>query len=182
MILEPVTAFLPAEYRIKFATERWERAGAAALRRAVFCTEQGLFAGDDTDAVDARAVPIVAVSTLAATPHEVVGTVRIHEPEPGLWWGSRLAVAADYRRVGQLGAALIRLAVSSAHGRGCTRFLAHVQSQNAPLFHRLRWTTLAEIDLHGRPHHVMEADLAFYPPIPDPETGFLQLTRKASRP
>lgn len=180
MIIEPVTAFLPAEYRIKFATRPWEFAAAAALRRQVFCVEQTIFAGDDRDAIDDTAVPIVAVSTLAVIPHDVVGTVRIHEAEPGVWWGSRLAVAAEYRRVGLLGSSLIRLAVSSAHGRGCRRFFAHVQSQNAPLFHRLRWKTHEETTIHGRPHHFMEADLAFYPPIADPETGFLSLLRKAA--
>lgn len=178
MIFEPISAFLPAEYRIKFATRPWEFAAAQELRRTVFCEEQALFTGHDRDAIDETAVPIVAVSTLAVTPHEVVGTVRIHEAEPGIWWGSRLAVAADYRKVGLLGSSLIRLAVSSAHARGCRRFFAHVQSQNAPLFRRLRWRTIEEVDLHGRPHHFMEADLAYYPPIADPEVGFLSLLRK----
>lgn len=178
MIVEPITAFVPAEYRIKYATEAWELGAAAALRRQVFCEEQGLFVADDRDAVDDVATAIVAVSTLAVTPHDVVGTVRIHEPEPGVWWGSRLAVAAPYRKVGLLGASLIRLAVSSAHGQGARRFFAHVQSQNAPLFRRLRWTTLDETSIHGRPHHFMEADLAYYPPIADPQTGFLSLLRK----
>jgi putative N-acetyltransferase (TIGR04045 family) len=110
----------------------------------------------------------------------VVGTVRIHEQAPGLWRGSRLAVAPDYRRVGAIGASLIRLAVTSAHALGCRRFLAHVQSQNALLFQRLRWRTLEEIELHGRPHHLMEADLAFYPPFGAPETGFLALRHSLS--
>jgi hypothetical protein len=37
MIFEPVTPFLPTEFRVKFAASRWERDGAFALRRAVFC-------------------------------------------------------------------------------------------------------------------------------------------------
>ena len=81
-------------------------------------------------------------------------------PNPGLWWGSRLAVARPYRKVGAIGTSLIRLAVGSAHARGCRRFLAHVQSQNAPLFHALHWQTLDEVMLHGHPHHFMQADLA----------------------
>jgi putative N-acetyltransferase (TIGR04045 family) len=81
--------------------------------------------------------------------------------------------------VGALGAALIRLAVSSAHARGCRRFLAHVQSQNALLFQRLHWRTLEIIELHGRPHHRMEADLDSYPPFAAPETGFLTLRKAA---
>lgn len=179
MIFEPVKPFLPCEYQVKYATEAWERRGAAALRRAVFCEEQGLFEGDDCDDVDRVATCIVALSMLAVTADTVVGTVRIHEESPGIWWGSRLAVAADHRRIGALGTGLIRLAVSSAHARGCTRFLAHVQSQNALLFHRLHWRTLEIVEMHGRPHHRMEAVLDFYPPFAAPETGFLALRKAA---
>jgi putative N-acetyltransferase (TIGR04045 family) len=124
------------------------------------------------------AIPIVALYSFGVVPHEVVGTVRIHEEEPGIWWGSRLAVAADYRRVGAIGTALIRLAVSSAHARGCRSFFAHVQSQNALLFQRLHWRTIEETEFHGRPHHFMQAELAHYPPIADAETGFLSLPNK----
>jgi putative N-acetyltransferase (TIGR04045 family) len=180
MIFDPFPVFLPSEYRVKFATDNWERRDAAALRRQVFCDEQGIFSGDDRDAIDDVAIPVVAISSFAIVPQEVVGTVRIHEPEPGVWWGSRLAVAADYRRIGALGPSLIRLAVSSAHAKGCRRFYAHVQSQNAPLFRRLHWNTIAQIVIHGRPHHYMQADLAHYPPIADAETGFVSLPRKAA--
>lgn len=179
MIFEPVRPFVASEYQVKYATGDWERRGAAALRREVFCREQGLFGADDRDAIDDVATPIVALSLMGVAADAVVGTVRIHEERPGLWWGSRLAVAADHRKVGALGAALIRLAVSSANARGCTRFLAHVQSRNALLFRRLHWRTLEEIELFGRPHHRMEADLAFYPPFPEPEAGFLALRKAA---
>jgi putative N-acetyltransferase (TIGR04045 family) len=180
MIFDPFPVFLPAEYRVKFATEAWERREAAALRRQVFCEEQAIFAGDDRDDIDGVAIPLVAISSLGVAPHDVVGTVRIHEAEPGVWWGSRLAVDADYRRIGALGSALIRLAVCSAHARGCRRFYAHVQSQNALLFRRLHWRTLEETELRGRPHHFMQADLAYYPPIADPEIGFLSLPKRAA--
>jgi putative N-acetyltransferase (TIGR04045 family) len=180
MIFEPFPMFLPAEYRVKFATDPWELREAAALRRLVFCEEQGIFAGDDRDDIDAVAIPLVVISSLGVAPHDVVGTVRIHEAEPAVWWGSRLAVAPAYRRIGALGSALIRLAVCSAHARGCRRFYAHVQSQNAVLFRRLHWRTLEEIELRGRPHHFMEADLVHYPPISDPEIGFLSLPKRAA--
>jgi putative N-acetyltransferase (TIGR04045 family) len=180
MIFDPFPAFSPSEYRVKFATEAWERREAATLRRRVFCDEQGIFALDDRDLIDDAAIPLVAISLLGVALHEVVGTVRIHEAEPGVWWGSRLAVASDYRRLGAVGGSLIRLAVSSAHARGCKRFLAHVQSQNVLMFQRLHWGSLGEVEFHGRPHHLMEADLAHYPPIADPETGFLSLPKKAA--
>jgi putative N-acetyltransferase (TIGR04045 family) len=179
MIFEPFPSFLPAEYRVKFATEAWERREAAALRRKVFCEEQRIFVGDDRDAIDGVAITVVAISSFAVASQEVVGTVRIHEAEPGIWWGSRLAVAPDYRRISALGTSLIRLAVCSAHARGCRRFLAHVQAQNAPMFQRLNWHTIEEIALHGRPHHFMRADLNHYPPIADAETGFLSLPKAA---
>jgi hypothetical protein len=55
-----------------------------------------------------------------------------------------------------------------------------VQSQNALLFRRLHWRTIEEVELRGRPHHFMQADIAHYPPISDPETGFLSLPRRAA--
>ena len=180
MILEPFKPFIASEFQVKFATESWERRGAFALRRDVFCTEQGLFEGDDIDAIDAHAIPLVALSMLGVAADAVVGTVRIHEAEAGLWWGSRLAVGPSYRKVGALGAALIRLAVSSAHARGCRRFLANVQVQNVLLFRRLHWQTIDEIELVGRAHHLMMANLDYYRPFENAEQGFVALARRAA--
>lgn len=179
MIFEPFPVFLPSEYRVKFATEGWEHREAEALRRLVFCDEQKIFSGNDRDQIDDLATTIVAISSFAVAAQEVVGTVRIHEAAPGIWWGSRLAVAPDYRRISALGTSLIRLAVSSAHARGCRCFYAHVQAQNAAMFQRLHWHTIDEVVLHGRPHHFMRADLSHYPPIADAESGFLSLPKAA---
>jgi putative N-acetyltransferase (TIGR04045 family) len=178
MLCEFTDTFVPAEFRVKQATLPWERREAYGLRRAVFCVEQGLFAGDDRDAVDERAQLLVAVSSLGGNPDQVVGTVRIDEEQPGLWRGSRLAVHAAFRSQGRIGATLIRLAVTSAHAQGCRRFLAHVQQQNEALFQRLAWRTLALETLHGRPHCLMQADLAAYPPCRDPWNGFVTLARQ----
>ena len=180
MIFEPFPIFLPSEYRVKFATEAWERREAAKLRRQVFCDEQGIFAGDDRDAMDDIAIPIVAISSLGVALEDVVGTVRIHEAEPTIWWGSRLAVAKAYRRISAIGTSLIRLAVCSANARGCHAFFAYVQSQNALLFQRLHWHTIEEKEFHGRPHHFMRADLAHYPPIANAEIGFVSLPKMAA--
>jgi putative N-acetyltransferase (TIGR04045 family) len=178
MDLSPPPLFRSTDYIVRFATETWELAGAAALRHAVFCREQGLFAHDDRDAIDDVAIPIVALSMIAGQPDEVIGTVRIHHEGSGLWWGSRLAVAATHRTVGTIGPALIRLAVSTAHARGCVRFHARVQSRNELLFRRMRWNRIEEITLHGSPHALMQADLAHYPPIADGETGFRTEARR----
>lgn len=163
---------LPADlttYELKLAETAVELAAAAALRRAVFCGEQQVFDGDDRDAIDDSAETIVALNPLG----EVVGTVRIHQETTRLWWGSRLAVDRRFRRVAQLGASLIRCAVSTANGRGCDQFLAHVQIQNEPLFHRLQWESLAYEDHHGIPHVKMQANLAAYPGDMDPRPRVL---------
>jgi putative N-acetyltransferase (TIGR04045 family) len=173
--------FVPCEFRVKWADGGWEIFEARKLRRAVFCTEQGVFDADDRDAIDDHAQPLVALSCVAGMADQVVGTVRIHrslnDGEEGVWWGSRLAVHPDFRQHGRLGATLIRLAVSSAHARGARLFLAHVQAQNRAMFEKLGWRWLRDETLHGRPHGFMQADLAHYPPCHDPLTGFVARSR-----
>lgn len=161
---QPSQPFMPGQYCVRIAEGAWERREHFRLRREVFCTEQRVFDGDDRDAIDDEAIPLVATTCVLGSPHSVVGAVRIHQHAPGLWRGSRLAVHVDHRRVGKLGAELIRLAVCTASARGATRFLAQVQQQNVALFRRLHWRSLEEIMLHGLPHHLMEAELAHYPP------------------
>ena len=170
------TDYQPQEFRVQWASGPWMNAQARALRRQVFCKEQGLFDGDDLDPIDTDEPTtrlLVASSCLAGQPDEVIGTVRIHEALPGTWWGSRLAVQRAWRQHSRLGSTLIRLAVCSAHALGCTEFLAHVQAQNVPLFQRLHWQVLDEMVLHGRMHALMRADLGHYPPCSTPYAGFV---------
>ncbi|TCR67880.1 MSMEG_0567/Sll0786 family nitrogen starvation N-acetyltransferase [Rhizobium sp. BK376] len=180
MMIEPFAPYRASEFQVKFATSEWERREAHLLRRAVFCEEQGIFEGDDRDAIDGHAIPIVALSMMGVAADQVVGTVRIHEAEPGLWWGSRLAVSGDFRKIGALGATLIRLAVSSANAMGCHTFLANVQVQNGLLFRRMHWDVLEEFEVYGKPHLRMKADLNWYPPCQTPETGLVALAKKAA--
>lgn len=164
-------------YTIKWADLPWEHDQAYALRRQVFCQEQALFDGDDRDAIDDQAQLLVALGDLAGWHDQLVGTVRIHQAQPGVWWGSRLAVDQHFRRQGQIGSTLIRLAVSSAHALGCQQFLAHVQLQNEALFQRLHWSTQGEVVIHGQAHAVMQADLDYYPPCATPYSGFVARSR-----
>ena len=180
MIADAFGPFAACHFRLKYASERWETDGAASLRRSVFCDEQKIFEGHDRDAIDETAIHLVALSTVAVIADEVVGTVRIHQPEPGIWHGSRLAVDPRYRRVGALGGALIRLAVSSAHSLGCVRFYAHVQAQNELMFRRLSWERVSEVALHGVPHVLMQADLAAYPPLANAPEGFHALAKRVA--
>ena len=157
-----------------------EQEQAAILRREVFCNEQGLFERDDRDDIDSIASTIVAVSCVFGMPEQVVGTVRIHEFQPSHWQGSRLAVRRDYRGIALLGTELIHLAVSTAHALGAQRFTAHVQAQNVSLFRRLHWTSLEELVLRGKPHQLMEASLAHYPPCATGNCSFVTTLRRAA--
>lgn len=134
------------------------------LRSRIFCEEQHLFEDSDRDALDESAYPIVALAHGRARAGDVVGVVRIAELSPRVWQGGRLGVDADFRRHNQIGKGLIWKAVTTAHGWGCDRFLATVQRQNVPFFRRLHWRTLEQLVIRGIPHHLMEADLAYYRP------------------
>jgi putative N-acetyltransferase (TIGR04045 family) len=122
---------------------------------------QKLFDTDDRDEIDQIAHPIVAI---APELPQVVGVVRICQPEPRLWYGGRLGTHPEYRKGWQIGKGLIYKAVTTANTWGCDRFLATVQLQNVRFFQRLHWESLEEITICDRPHHLMEADLNFYPP------------------
>ncbi|MBE9028829.1 GNAT family N-acetyltransferase [filamentous cyanobacterium LEGE 11480] len=151
-------------YSFKLALSAAEIQGYFALRQAIFCEEQGVFHGSDVDEIDATAYPIVAIDHEAAPDQQVVGVVRIYEETSRHWYGGRLGVHPDYRRVGRIGKGLIDKAVTTANTWGCEQFLATVQLQNVRFFQRLHWDSLQELDLHGLPHHLMQADLAYYPP------------------
>ena len=156
------------DYQFKLALSPAQIEAYFLLRQQIFCQEQGIFSTSDRDDYDSIAYPIVAIND----DHKVVGVVRIYEPEPGLWYGGRLGVHPDYRRGWKIGKGLINKAVTTANAWGCDRFLATVQIPNVRFFQRLHWNSIEEIDIcfseavpkELRHHHLMEADLNFYPP------------------
>lgn len=158
--------FLAGDLLVKPAEQAWEKAGYYALRRAVFSQEQQLL-GQDKDDKDFSAIAIVAVAHHCGMPDQVIGAVRIYQPEPlakpGLWYGGRLCVAKAYRRHAMIGKALVNEAVSRAIELGCERFLATVQVANQGYFHSLHWRSLEALDLLGQPHILMQAHLPAYP-------------------
>ena len=164
-----------SDYTIKWATSQWEVDQARALRRRVFCQEQGLFDRDDNDEIDDYAQCLIAVAGHGCWHDKVVGTVRIHHEGNNVWWGSRLAVDSQFRTHIGLGSALIKLAVSSANAKGCEQFLAQVQKQNEPLFQRLNWQSRFELMVRDHLHVMMEAQLSMFPPNYKPENGFVLL-------
>lgn len=156
-------------YQFKLAKDAQEISAYFTLRRSIFVQEQQLFQKDDLDEIDRFAYPIVALTSDTA---QIVGVVRIYEVAPGIWYGGRLGTHRDYRRGWQIGKGLIEKAVTTAHTWGCKQFLATVQSQNVRFFQRLHWVLLEEVTICDRPHHLMEADLNFYPPnIEEPNTA-----------
>jgi hypothetical protein len=183
MLFDSYHCFTPQDFVFKIARSELELIGYWELRRTIFCEEQKIFRDSDRDAVDERAIPIVCQSVIAGMEDLVVGAVRIDEREPGVWYGSRLGVAPEfrsikklspgvavrnhqpvYRGLGALGAGLIYKAVSTAHALGCREFLATVQPQNARFFQRLHWEPLSELELFGLAHVKMRADLNYYRP------------------
>ena len=165
-----------------FAEELWEQNGYWDLRKAIFCKEQKLFEDTDRDSIDEYAIPIIASCTCMGMNDQVVGIVRIDERSQGIWYGSRLGVTREYRTLSHfnayhlfennelippftlaVGASLIFKAVSTANAIGCTQFLANVQYQNVSFFERLHWKSLGEVTILGHLHHIMEADLSYYP-------------------
>jgi putative N-acetyltransferase (TIGR04045 family) len=156
--------FLCRDIMAQVADEAWQRQAYFRLRRDIFEREQGLFSASDVDEHDARAIPIVALSQLAGMPDEVVGVVRIYPVGAETWYGGRLGVSDRYRRVGAVGGALIHTAVSTAHALGCRRFLATVQLRNVRYFEHYAFRSIEEVAVLDRPHHLMQADLASFPP------------------
>jgi putative N-acetyltransferase (TIGR04045 family) len=151
-------------FQTRVARSEHERGAYFALRRAIFCDEQRLFTGDDRDACDATAIPIICVAESPGAGARVVGVVRIWEEAPGEWWGGRLGVDPAFRTVGAVGRWLVQIAVGTARAWGAQRFFATVQRPNVAFFRRLRWQTREELELYGQPHHLMEADLAHFAP------------------
>jgi hypothetical protein len=184
MVFDPFyQEYAPADFVFKIARRPDVLNGYWALRKDIFCDEQKIFRDTDRDVIDEHAIPIVCETLFAGMEDAVVGVVRIDEREPGIWHGSRLGVAADFRRIkrlspgvavrnhqpvqlgfGALGAALIYKAVSTAHALGCREFYATVQHQNARFFERLHWQPLGHLEWFGIPHVKMRADLTHYHP------------------
>jgi putative N-acetyltransferase (TIGR04045 family) len=157
--------FRAGELVVKPACEYWEKQAYFALRRSVFSDEQQLLA-QDKDSHDFQAIAIVALAGSCGMADQVVGAVRIYQPEPGVWFGGRLCVAPAYRRHSMIGKALVNEAVSRAIELGCKTFRATVQANNEAYFHGLHWQTLEHMQLLGQPHCLMQADLASYPLMP----------------
>ncbi len=146
-----------AAFRIEEADDAATVEEYRRIRAAVFVEEQQLFAGSDADDADGDPRTVVLVARDPAG--TVLGGVRLGPVGTGAdlgWWaGSRLAVRADARRAGGIGAALVRAACAHAETAGVLRFEATVQTRNEVLFTRLGWVRVRATGVAGRPHVLM---------------------------
>ena len=136
-----------------------ERAAHFAIRRAVFCAEQGLFGGgDDRDERDDAPATLHVVGLQGAT---IAGTVRLYPlDDAGRWKGDRLAVLPPFRHT-SLGATLVRYAVRSAGERGGAVMVAMIQLPNVRFFQALGWRRDGAVTpFHGRDHQPMAIALS----------------------
>src|SRR4051812_12890849 len=131
-----------------------------AIRRAVFCREQGMFgARDDRDERDLDPATLHAIGAEGGV---VGGTVRLYALDDGgrVWQGDRLAVLPAFRH-GSLGGSLVRFAVRTAGARGGERMVAMIQLANVRFFVALGWSLDgAVVDFHGRAHQPMAIALS----------------------
>ena len=131
-----------------------ELAAAFALRRAVFCDEQGVSAQEEFDGRDDEALHLVALAG-----GRLVGTCRL------LFAGARarlgrLAVAADARRRGA-GAALLTAAEAEVRAAGAAVIVLHAQTRARTLYDRQGYTTRGrEFTEAGIAHVTMEKVVA----------------------
>jgi putative N-acetyltransferase (TIGR04045 family) len=132
-----------------------------AIRRAVFVTEQHVFADSDQDAHDSAASTVHVIGLVDGIPAGAVRLFPLDPAEPtAVWQGDRLAVLPEFRASG-LGAPLVRFAVAIAGARGGRTMVAHIQPANRTFFRRLGWVQRGEPELYvGRPHLLMEISLA----------------------
>ncbi|MGB3481909.1 MAG: MSMEG_0567/sll0787 family protein [Mycobacterium sp.] len=142
----------PAPFLIEPAEGAAQLRAYRRLRRAVFVTEQGLFAGSDRDDIDDDPRAVVLVAT--APDGRLLGGVRLAPATPtdmGWWTGSRL-VTDPVARAGGVGPALIRAACAHVESAGVLRFEATVQPRYARLFHGLGWDQVGTCRVAGREH------------------------------
>ena len=131
-----------------------------AIRRAVFCAEQGMFG--DRDDRDARDLDVATLHAVGAEDGVIGGTVRLYplDADGLLWQGDRLAVLPTFRH-GSLGGSLVRFAVRTAGARGGARMVAMIQAPNVRFFLGLGWSLDGEVvDFHGRAHQPMAIALS----------------------
>jgi predicted GNAT family N-acyltransferase len=126
---------------------------ALALRREVFCREQGVPEFEELDGRDAEGIHLVAIAD-----GELVGTCRLLHVGHTVQF-SRLAVRADARRQG-IATKLLELADAESRECGAKRLVLHAQTYAQELYETAGYSSRGKVFVEAGIEHVaMEKDL-----------------------
>ena len=124
-----------------------EMAACFAIRREVFCVEQGVSEELEIDGLDAE-----CRHYLLRVGGQSVGTARTRSVEPGTVKVERVAILARYRGRG-LGSALMRRLLRELDEKGCGRTVLHAQAHSETFYRALGFATEgAPFEEAGIPH------------------------------
>jgi predicted GNAT family N-acyltransferase len=113
------------------------RCSAFAIRRAVFCDEQGVATEEEFDIADTDAATRHYLGFLRG---EAAGAARLRFLDARTAKIERVAVLRAHRRRG-LGAALTRRAIADAHAAGAESIVLHAQAQAESFYAALGFAT-----------------------------------------
>jgi predicted GNAT family N-acyltransferase len=136
---------------VRPARDESEVGGALALRRDVFCVEQGVSLADELDGRDDDALHLVIVERGGA----VVGTCRLLVEGADVNLG-RMAVARSHRGRG-LAQALLTEAEARARDVGGERIVLAAQLPARALYERAGYAPYGDVFLDAGIEHVMMA-------------------------
>ncbi|HWJ49898.1 MAG TPA: MSMEG_0567/Sll0786 family nitrogen starvation N-acetyltransferase [Solirubrobacteraceae bacterium] len=138
------------EIDIRWASEPDDVPGAIALRKHVFCREQGVPIEEEIDGLDDDAEHLVALAPQDGG-ERVIGTARLLVGGGNAKIG-RVAVERDWRRRG-IAARMLQLALLRARERGCTRARLAAQLDAVALYEQAGFAVESdEFEEAGIPH------------------------------
>lgn len=135
---------------VEIATEP-DREAAFAIRREVFCVEQGVDAAEEFDGRDPE-----SRLYLARRAGTAVGTARLRATGPGEAKIERVAVLASERGK-HIGRALMHRTMADAHAAGIMRIVIHAQCHAEGFYAALGFVRVGGVfEEAGIPHVRME--------------------------
>ena len=138
-----------ADVVIRWASAPEDLRGAIALRRRVFCGEQGVAPSDELDGLDDQADHLVALSP--GVPPRVIATLRLLFDGERAKVG-RVAVEPEWRRRG-IASRMLEQALVRARERGCREARLASQLTATELYERAGFTVQSEtFEEAGIPH------------------------------
>jgi predicted GNAT family N-acyltransferase len=120
---------------------------ALALRREVFCVEQGVPANEERDGRDSSGLHLIAIQE-----GEVVATCRLVFVGTTVQF-SRLAVRRSARRQG-IASALLRATDAETRARGADRIVLHAQTYARSLYDQAGYAPRGRIFVEANIEHI----------------------------